>query len=346
MTATPVRLLFAGFVVAAIVAPFAGARATAAETAIVRYGIDDPQNVNRLPQVIAEREGLFTREGLKVEIVRFTSSFRNRGQTPAAAPGAPATVREAMAAGMIDMSREQLPLLINDVLAGGKSVGVAITVSDPIYFLAVRTEIRTFADLKGKTVTITNPHDGITIWTRELLARHGLNTGDVNLKNIAGSDGRFNCLNSGECAGATLDQPAIFKALDAGHHVLGMTNEDGPLLYQVDIARPEWAATHRDAVIKYIRATTAAMRFIMEPKNHDEVVKVMAEFTNQPEARVRDMLAYVWDPKNRVLPQQTGPDPDAVRQAIALLGKYDVLKQPLPPPERFVDSSYGQAAGR
>lgn len=322
----------------------AGPATSAAETATIRYGIDDPQNVNRLTQVIAEREGLFAREGLKLDIVRFTSSFRNRGRAPAAAAGTPATVRQAMAQGTIDMSREQLPLLINDDLAGGKYVGVAIVSNDPIYFLAVRPEIKTFADLKGKTVTITNPHDGITIWTRELLDRHGLHTGDVTLKNIAGSDARIECLNSGECAGATLDQPVIFKALDAGQHVLGMTNEVGALLYQVDVVNPAWAAVHRDSVTKYIRATTAAARFVMDPKNREEVVKVTADFTNQPEPRVRQMLAYIWDPKNRVLPQQTGPDPNAVRQAIALLGKYDVLKQPLPPAERFVDASYGQAA--
>jgi ABC-type nitrate/sulfonate/bicarbonate transport system substrate-binding protein len=289
---------------------------------------------------------LFAREGLKVEIVRFTSPFRNRGQGPAAQPGAPTTVREAMTQGAIDMSREQLPLLINDDLSGRKTVGVVITVSNPIYFLAVRPEITSFADLKGKTITITNPHDGITIWTRELLARHELKTGDVNLKNIAGSDSRFECLNSGECAGATLDQPAIFKALDAGHHVLGLTNEVAPLLYQMDVVNPVWAAAHRDAIAKYIRATTAAMRFIMDPGKRDEVVKVMVDFMNQPEPRVRQMLALIWDPKNRVLPQTTALDPGAVRQAIALLGKYDVLNQPLPPAERFIDASYGKAAGR
>ena len=317
----------------------------AAEMATIRYGIDDPTNVNRLPQIIADREGLFAREGLKVEFVRLTSSFRNRGQNAAAATG-PSTVREAMAAGTIDMSRQQLPILITETMDGGKHAGVAVASNDPIYFLAVRPEIKSFPDLKGKTITITNPRDGITVWTRELLDRHGLHAGDVTLKNIAGSDGRFECLNSGECAAATLDQPAIFKALDAGHHVLGMTNEIAPLLYQLDIVNPTWAATHRDAVIKYIRGTTAAVRFIMDSKNHDEVVKVMVDFTNQPEPRVREMLSYIWDSKNRVLPQQTGPDPNAVRDAIALLAKYDVLKQPLPAPERFIDASYGQAASR
>ena len=206
MKAWRIAVAAVGILALALVGRAIPATTNAAELTTMSYGIDDPQNVNRLPQIVAEREGLFAREGLKVEIVRFTSAVPQstvRDSCATAQPGAPTTVREAMTQGAIDMSREQLPLLINDDLSGRKTVGVAITVSNPIYFLAVRPEITSFADLKGKTITITNPHDGITIWTRELLARHELKTGDVNLKNIAGSDGRFECLNSGECAGAT-----------------------------------------------------------------------------------------------------------------------------------------------
>ena len=111
-----------------------GGAAAAAEVTL-RYGIDDDQNINRLPQVIAEREGIFAREGLAVQVVPFTVSFR-------APPGAkPIMMREAMAKGEIDMSRQQLPLLINDVMAGGKFVGVSVAVSNPLYFLAARREI-------------------------------------------------------------------------------------------------------------------------------------------------------------------------------------------------------------
>ncbi len=339
-----IRSTVVSFLVVTAVGLILSGSARAADANTLRYGIDDEQNINRLPQVIAEREGLFAREGLAVELVRFTSVFRARqaGQNSAAAN--PTSVRDGMAKGTIDMARQQLPLLINDTMAGGKSVGVSVTASNPVYFVVARAEIKSFADLKGKTLTITNPHDGITIWTRKLLALHGLKDDDVTLKNIAGSDARFACLNSGECAAATLDQPAIFKGLDAGHHALGITNEIAPRLYQVDIVNPTWAAAHRDTVVKYIRATTAAMRFIQDPKNRDEVVKVTAAFTKEPEDRSRQMLGYIWDPKNRVF-ESSAPDMNAVRAAISLLGEYDVLKQPLPAAERFVDPTYAKAAG-
>jgi len=338
MQTRALRATALGILALAPIAGGFGGGACAAD--IIRYGIDDDQNINRLPQVVAEREGFFAREGVEVRIVPFTVSFR-------APPGAnPITMRDAMSKGDIDMSREQFPLLINDVMSGRKFAAVSVASGNPLYFVVARPDIKTFADLKGKTLTITNPRDGITIWTRKLLALHGLTDADVTLKNIAGSQGRLACLKSGECAAASLAQPAVLDAIEAGSHALGLTNEIGPQLYQFDIVDPARAATNRDAVVKYIRATTAAVRFIEDPKNRDEVVKITMAFMKEPEARSRAMLAYIWDPKNRVLPQRPGIDMEGAKAAIALLGDYDILKQPLPAPERFIDPAYAEAASR
>jgi ABC-type nitrate/sulfonate/bicarbonate transport system substrate-binding protein len=306
---------------------------------VVRYGIDDDANINRLPQVVAEREGLFAREGVEVQTVVYASSFRPL-------PGArPISLREAMDKGEVDMQRQQFPLLINDVMAGSKAIGIAVTSANPYYVLLARPEIKTFADLKGKTITITAPRDGITLWTRKLLALHGIGDSDATLKRIAGSEGRLMCVKSGECAAASLGQPQILDALAAGIHVLGVNNEVPTLMYQVDIANPAWAAAHRDSVIKYIRATTAAMRFIIDAKNRDEVVKVTAGYMKESNERARAMLEPIWDPKNRVLPQRAAFDMDSIKGAIALMGEYGVLQQPLPPPERFIDPQYAAAVG-
>ena len=308
----------------------------------IRYGTDDGRNINQLPQFIAERQGFFAREGLRVEIINFTSNFR------APVPGQrPISVREAMENDSIDMSRQQLPLLINDALTGrvkGPFVGVSLAVSNPIYFLVVRPEIKTFADLKGKTVTLTGLADGITVWTQKLITQHGLRNEDFTIKSIAGSEARVACMKSGECAAATLGQPAIFEALGAGFHSLGMTNEIAPLLYQVDVAKPAWAARNRNAVVKYIRATAAAMQFIQDPRNRDAVVRATATMMGNTEDRARQMLTYIWDPKHRVL--QPRLDMNNVTAAIALLGKFGVLKQPLPRAEQFIDASYARAAGQ
>lgn len=314
----------------------------AADANTIRYGIDDEQNINRLPQFIAEKKGFFTREGVKVELVRFKSAFRTG---PAQANAAnQQTMRQGMTSGAIDMARQQLPLLIHDDLAGANYVGVAVTSDNPVYFLVGQPGINSIADFKGKTVAITNLYDGITIWSQKLIANHGLKTADVTWKSIAGSNARIRCLTSGECAAVTLDQPAIFEGLAAHGYVFGLTNDIGPQLYQVDIAKPDWAASHRELVGKYIRATTAAMRYIMDPKNRYDTVDAVKELTGQPEAQSREMLAYIWDPKNRVF-QTSAPNMDNVKAVIALLADYGAVKQPLPAPERFVDPGFARDAG-
>lgn len=331
-----VAILFAGVATLAF-----GTAASAAEvTDTIRYAIDDEQNINRLPQVIAEREGFFAREGVKVELVTFASSFRSNG--PANAP----TVREAMDNGAVDMTRQQLPLLINDTVTNRvkqRYVGVGLAVSNPVYFLVVRPEIKNFADLKGKTVTLTGLADGITVWTQKLMAQHGLKKEDTTIKSIAGSDARLACMKAGECAAASMAQPAVFEALAAGFHTLGMTNEIGTPLYQLEIARPEWAASHRDAIVKYLRATSAAKRFIMDPRNRDVVVRVTMEMMRLPENRTREMMAYIWDAKNAVL--QPDLDMAKARAGIALLGEFGILKAPLPAAETYIDASFARAAG-
>ena len=306
----------------------------------LRYGLDAEKNISRLPQVVAEREGFFAREGLNVEIVRLTSSFRE------ALPGAnPASEREAMASGLANMTRQQLPLLINDTITdGAEYVGVGLVANNPMYFLAVPSEITSFADLAGKTIAVTGPHDGITLWARELMELHGLMSDEFETTRIAGSGARVNCLNSGECGAAVLAQPAIFQALDAGHHSLGATNEIGPLLYQFDIVDPDWAAANRETVVKYVRASAAANRFILDPNNREKIVAITMDYMEETEDRTRQMLSYFWQPENRVLHQQAAFDMDNVRATIALMGKYGILTGPLPSAEDFVDPSYAIAA--
>ena len=105
----------------------------------LRYGINDSRKSKRRPDGIAERQGFFAREGLEVQTPHYTSSFRPRveGQLPG-------TLREAMEDGSVDMSRQQLPLLIHDAISGTVSrrfVGIAVVAQNPVYFLAVRPEI-------------------------------------------------------------------------------------------------------------------------------------------------------------------------------------------------------------
>jgi ABC-type nitrate/sulfonate/bicarbonate transport system substrate-binding protein len=314
-----------------------GGGATAQAPYTLRYAVDTERNINELSQRVAERQGFFTREGINLQIHRFvTTGNRERDRTSLVGS------RDGL-----DMVRMQLSALMEPEgrFKGMNYVAVEAVVNNPVYFLVARPEIKTFADLKGKTLTLPSPTDPISLTAHELMRMHGLADGDVRIKDIAGSAPRVACLKSGECAAASLSQPPVFAAFDAGAHTLGMHIDTGPLLYVIEMVDRGWAETHGDLIVRYIRATAAANRFIHDPANREEVVKAAIEVTAQPENRAREMLAYFYDAKNDVLPQQGEIDLARVNAMIALFGRYGILKAPLPAPERFVDLRYLKTAG-
>ena len=214
-----------GWLAALAVAVGCGDMAAAQAPYTIRYGVDTERNINALSQVIAEREGFLAREAIKLEPVRFLGGADR------------ASNRSAMVANRenFDMTRGQASLVIEEGLKGSNYVAIAAVVNNPVYFMVARPDIKTFDDLKGKTLVEPSRVDPITLTARKLMEMHGLKDGDVEVKYIGGSEPRVACMRSGACAAGSLSQPAVFAAFDAGFHTLAMHVETGPLLYVVEI---------------------------------------------------------------------------------------------------------------
>ena len=171
-------------------ATIALAHSALAQTPVtLRYAVDTERNINELSQHLAERQGFFAREGLKLELHRFVAT-RNREAD-----------RTALLASQdkFDMARMQLSELVEPEgrFKGLNYVAVEAVVNNPVYFLVARPEIKSFADLKGKTLTLPSPADPIPLTAHELLKMPGLADADVKIKDIAGSQ-RRQCLKSGD----------------------------------------------------------------------------------------------------------------------------------------------------
>lgn len=216
------RSIILGLSALAVGALASAGAATAQQTYTLRYAVDTERNINALAQTVAERQGFFTREGINLQPVRFVAT----GDRPSDRTSLVAS-RDSF-----DMARMQLSVLMEPEgrFKGTDYVAVSAVVNNPAYFLVARPDIKTFADLKGKTLTEPSPTDPITLTARKLMEMHGLKEGDVEIKTIAGSQPRVDCLKSGACAAGSLSQPSVFAAFDAGFHTLAMHIETGPLL--------------------------------------------------------------------------------------------------------------------
>jgi ABC-type nitrate/sulfonate/bicarbonate transport system substrate-binding protein len=285
-----------------------------------------------LPLFIAEREGFFIKEGVDFSMVPVAGGGEN--------------LVAALHDGSADVAHVATAFLIQSALSGSDAVAVVAEFNNPVYSLIAKPEIRTYADLKGKLLGVAAENGSITLSIRKLLAMHGVQRDDFSARFVDGTPDRLICLVQGDCAAVPLGQPHDFLALRRGYQLIGLSTDAVPeYLYTVTIARRSWAQANKEAVVRYARAMAASFKYIRDPKNRDNVIKTIVETTGFAEENARLTLKLYFEPERKVLPMAGEISIKGMQEVIALMGEGGILTGPLPPPERFIDLQYLQAAG-
>jgi ABC-type nitrate/sulfonate/bicarbonate transport system substrate-binding protein len=307
--------------------------AQAVEPITLRYGQNAAASagLSALPVIMAQRKGFFARQGLDIILVPIA--------------GGTDRIVAALDRGEIDAGRTATPYLIQAVLNGSDAVAVASETANPVYSLIAKPDIKSFEQLKGKTIGLSTPGDTITLATRRLLAAKGVQPSDVKVKTIVGTGPRFDCLESADCAAVPMGQPEDIKAVQAGFPRLGFTYEAGAdLLFNVDVVRRAWGESNKEAMVRFVRALASAYEFMRNRKNRSEVVKIIAESQRVSADVARDIFAPYLQPDKNVLPKRGELDLKAFDNVLALMAEAGVIANPAPPADKFVDLQYLRAA--
>ena len=302
-----------------------------AQNITLRYGQipSTIKTVSALQFYIAQRKSFFAREGVNLEILPIE--------------GGAANMVVALTKGAVDITRTATPYLIQDVLGGSDNVAVFGETGTPIYSLIVKPEIKTFADLRGKTVGLSLAVDTISISTRKLMAMNGIKEGDFKVKELVGTPARSACLKKNA---VPLGQPEDFILMQEGYRRLGVsTDAMSNFQFIVGAVRRSWGEKNKDALVRYGRALASSYRFMRDPANRDEVVRIMLDTTGSSEAIARQTLQLYFEPDRGVVPKQGEIDVTGFREVIRVMGEVGELKPPLPAVERFIDLQYLKAAG-
>jgi ABC-type nitrate/sulfonate/bicarbonate transport system substrate-binding protein len=309
------------------------ATAAHAQTITLRYGqiANSARSPSSLPLYIAQRKGFFTKEGIDLKVVGLK--------------GVQYQIEE-LDKGNVDVSYTATPYLIEAVLKGSDSVAAVGATGNNIYSLIADPSIKSYADLKGKTVGLSLPVDTISIAMRQLLDKHGIKAADYKVKEVVSTRLRGECLAKKECDAVPMGQPNDIALVRKGYTRLGDSLEVIPVLqFGVVAVRRSWGAAHKDAVTRFARANGEAYRFMRDPKNRDEVVQIMVETLHAPADTARAMLKLYFEPDRGVMPKQAEISMAGITKVIELLGQSGKLKAPLPAAEKFVDLQYLKAAG-
>jgi ABC-type nitrate/sulfonate/bicarbonate transport system substrate-binding protein len=299
----------------------------------LRYGqiANSARSVSSLALVTAQRKGFLAKEGIELEIVGLR--------------GVQYQIEE-LDKGTVDVSHTATPYLIQLALKGSPAVAIVGGPANTIFSLIAKPEIKKYDDLKGKLIGMSLPIDTISIASRLLLEKHGLKEPAFRTKELIGTPVRAKCLTDGECDAVPLGQPDDIVFTQKGYTKLGDSLEVIPVLqFNVIAARRDWAEKNKDVATRFARAFGNSYKFMREPANRDEVVKLAVETTGAPEDVARAMLAFYYEPDRGVMPKQGEIDMAGMAKVIELLGETGELKAPLPAAERFVDLQYLKAVG-
>jgi hypothetical protein len=73
--------------------------------------------------------------------------------------------------------------------------------------------------------------------------------------------------------------------------------------------------------VRYVRGLASAFRFMHEPKNRDEIVRIMIQATGSSEEIARQTLSLYFDPDRGVVPKQAELDVRGLGQVIQFMAE-------------------------
>jgi len=225
---------------------------------------------------------------------------------------------------------------------GGPTNFVALFgVDNGLLSLMVMPEIGSFADLKGKTLSVDALTTGFAFVLRDLLARNNIGEGDVKIVRVGGGAQRLEALLKKEQDGTLLNAPLDlvaeargFKRLVRVRDVLGS--------YQgiVGAARRDNAEQKRKDFEGFIRAFHHGMTWLGDPANKEEAIALlMARMKGMERPGAERAYQVLLDPKEGMY-RDLKVDREGLRTVLNLRSKYGQPRKELSDPSRYVDESY------
>ncbi len=277
------------------------------------------------PEYVAQAEGFFKDEKLDVDPIYV---------------GGVAGVAQQTTAGSLDLGDTNFEMAVN-AISGGAPLSIigATTIKYP-YSLMTSPNVKTAADLKGKSVILPVPKNDIDTFFSMWSAANGLKPGDVDRIYDGASTNRYAALVAGAVAGAAVTSPLDFTAAAAGYNKLvdfGSYVKGYGFIGVV--ARKDWAAKNANTVKAYLRAVARAVDWLYQPANRDRAIEVLMKETKQDRAVSEKTYAYFVDELKPFSKGVAVPDADFDNVLKAAMDN-GVVKNKDANRSMFVDLSY------
>ena len=208
-------------------------------------------------------------------------------------------------------------------------------------------EVKSIADLRGKTVSVDARTTGYAFVLFEILDRNGLREPDYKVERAGGVLQRFQALVEKKHDGTLLLSPFEVQAEARGFNTLASASQVlGPYQGLVAGVRRSWAEKNREALIGYIRAYAGAVEWLYDPGNKAEAIAIFRKnLSNMPAEGIEASYRLLLDPQTG-FQRRAAISLDGVSRVLSLRSKWAEPKKALGPPSTYYDPSFYDAAMR
>ena len=288
------------------------------------------------PIWVAQERGMFAKNGVALNITPTPNSV-------------------AQLTGLIDGKFDIAMTAIDNLIAYREGQGeakvdgpdlIAVMGADNGFLRLVAVpEVKSYADLKGKTVSVDARTTGYAFVLFEMLDRAGLKEPAYQVERAGGVLQRFQQLLEKKHAATLLLSPFEVQAEAKGFNRLG----DGLATlktYQGLVAgvRQSWANQNRKAVTGYIKAYVEAVDWLYDPANRDAALAIFLKNLPQAGQQGAEASYRVLLNPNEGFQKKGQIDLEGVRTALELRTKWSESKKPLTDPAKYYDGSFHREA--
>ena len=262
---------------------------------------------------IAQRAGLFEKQGLDVELILIT--------------GGPASI-SALLNSDVDLDM-RAPVAALQAMAHGVKLTFLLSQSNTLeYDVVTRPEIKDIKQLKGKKVGIIRFGGISELMVRYLFQKIGLDA-DKDIAIIQVGQARFVAMEKGAIDATVLASAESAYAKRNGFRVLDMPAL--PFFGSTIVTTPGIVAKRSDVVTRYMKGYLDGVRFFLNDRE-----KSMQYLGDLLRTKDRDMidLAYKNHPQHQ-MGRKPYPDMNAVKATLDIMSSRDPLVKKLKAEELF-----------
>jgi NitT/TauT family transport system substrate-binding protein len=254
-----------------------GAHPGRAETiTLVKTGAANP---NEWAVMIAEAKGFFKEAGVELQQVAAQST---------------SSAIQQLAAGSSNMASGGLTDPMYAIDKGAKIAILRIIAQVPPYSLWAKPSIKTFNDLRQKTIIVGGAKDITRFYFDRMVNPNGLKKGDYDLVYAGTTPARFAALSSGGVDAAILLPPFSFKAEGLGYSLVGrLSDYVKDLPFTAFAVNLEWARSHKPLLLAFLKAYRRGVEWFYDDKNRSEAIQIFIAEARTPIADAEATYNYL-----------------------------------------------------